>query len=432
MDKLLKMSKKELTRKEVMQRLVEKQIRQREAAEVLGVTERHVRRLLQAYRQQGDEGLISKRRGRPSNNRLSPELKQEVLDLLHSRYADFGPTLACEKLNEVHSLKISVESVRQLMIAEGLWKAKKRRKAQIHQLRERRACIGELIQIDGSPHAWFENRGPKCTCLIAVDDASSRLMAMRFVPTETTFAYFELIRAYLADYGLPQAFYSDKNSIFRVNQPQALPGDGLTQLGRALLQLNIESICANTPQAKGRVERSFLTLQDRLVKELRLQNISNIEDANAFAPSYLADYNPRFAVLPRSNHDAHTALQFSSDELDHIFSLQTTRTISKNLTIQYKKTIYQILTSRPSYTLRKAQVTVTEDAQGHVSILYKGRSLDFSIFQQQPRQAEIVPTKELNPHLNKKPYKPAADHPWRNYGHRLNGKPISTNQETSS
>jgi transposase len=426
------MSKKELTRKDIMQRLVEKRMKQREAAEVLGVTERHVRRLLRVYRQEGVAGLISKRRGQPSNNRLSPELKQAVIDLLHSRYADFGPTLACEKLNEVHHLNISVESVRRLMIGEGLWQAKKRRKAQIYQLRERRGRVGELVQIDGSPHAWFEDRGPQCTCLIAVDDASSRLMHLRFVPAETTFAYFDLVRAYLADYGLPLAFYSDKNSIFRVNQPPTLSGDGLTQFGRALLQLEVESICAHTPQAKGRVERSFQTLQDRLVKELRLAKISTIDQANAFAPSYLPLYNQRFAVVPRSNHDAHRPVQFSSQELDRIFALQASRTLSKNLTIQYNKVIYQIHTSRPRYALRHAQVTVTENAQGQISILYKGTPLDFSVFHQQPRQAEIIPTKQLNAHLDRPPHKPAPNHPWRNYGHHLNGKPISPKQDSPS
>lgn len=432
MDKLLTMSKKEWTRKDIMQRLEERTVKQKEAAEMLQISERHVRRLLKSYRDNGPEGLISKRRGRPSNNRIAEEKKQQVVDMLHSRYADFGPTLACEKLSELHGLELSVESVRQIMIAEGLWKARRRRKARVHQLRPRRACVGELVQIDGSPHHWFEDRGLACTCLIAVDDASGRLMAMRFVPTETTFGYFDLTRAYLTQHGLPQAFYSDKNSIFRVNQAQTTPGDGLSQFGRALFQLDIEIICANTPQAKGRVERSFKTLQDRLVKELRLQGISDIVHANAFAPVFMADYNRRFAIQPRSSHDAHRPLNFSPEELALIFSLQETRTISKNLTIQYKKVIYQIHTKRPSYALRNAQVTVAESPQGQVSILYKGKPLNYSIFHQQPRQAEIVPTKQLNAHLDKPHPKPAPNHPWRNYGRRLNGKPAPQKQDVSS
>jgi transposase len=431
-DKLLTMSKKEWTRKEIMQRLEAKSLKQKEAAEMLQISERHVRRLLRNYRTHGPEGLISKRRGRPSNNTIPQQTRRQVIDLLHSRYADFGPTLACEKLSELHGLELSAESIRKLMIAEGLWKARRRRKAQVHQLRPRRACVGELVQIDGSPHAWFEDRGPTCTCLIAVDDASGRLMAMHFVPTETTFGYFDLTRAYLTQHGLPQAFYSDKNSIFRVNQPQTTPGDGLSQFGRALFQLDIEIICANTPQAKGRVERSFQTLQDRLVKEFRLQDISDIDQANAFAPVFIADYNHRFAVQPRSSHDAHRSLNFSHHELDLIFSLQETRTISKNLTVQYKKVLYQIQTKRPSYALRNALVTVAESPHGQVTILYKGKPLDYSIFHQQPRQAEIVPTKQLNAHLEKHHPKPAPNHPWRNYGQRLNGKPTPHKQDVPS
>ena len=432
MDKLLTMSKKEWTRKEIMERLEEKRLKQHEAAEILGVSERHVRRLLRSYRTCGSEGLISKRRGRPSNNQIPAKKKQQAIDLLHSRYADFGPTLACEKLSELHGVNLSKETVRQIMISEGLWKTKRRRKARVHQLRVRRAGVGELVQIDGSPHAWFEDRGPACTCLVAVDDASSRLMAMRFVPTETTLGYFDLTRTYLAQHGLPKAFYSDKNSIFRVNHPQSRSGDGLTQFGRALLQLGIEIICANTPQAKGRVERSYQTLQDRLVKEFRLLDISDIDQANAFAPTFISDYNHRFAVQPRSAHHAHRPLPFSQKELDLIFSLQETRTISKNLTLQYNKVIYQIHTKRPSYALRKAQVTVAESPQGQVTILYKGKPLDYSIFHRQPRQAEVVPTKQLNAHLDKPHHKPAPDHPWRNYGRRLNGKPIPHKQDAPS
>ena len=424
MDKLLTMSKKELTRLEVMERVEKKALKQREAAAMLRVSERQVRRLLSRYRQQGAEGLISKRRGRPSNNRLARGLKQKAAALLHSKYADFGPTLACEKLEELHGLKLSTESVRQVMIAEGLWRPHSRKRARVHPLRARRACVGELVQIDGSPHAWFEERGPVCTCLTAVDDATGQLMGLCFVAVESTFAYFELIRKYLDEHGLPKAFYSDKHSIFHLNRPGTLSGDGLSQFARALQQLDIELICANTPQAKGRVERAFQTLQDRLVKELRLQGISDRDSANRFAPAFIADYNRRFAVLPRSSHNAHRPLLFSSQELDLIFSFQASRTISKNLTLQYDKIIYQIKSSRPSYALRQAQVTVCESPRGEVSILYKGTRLAYSVIRKQPRQAEVIPAKQLDNHLDNIPRKPAPDHPWRTYGHRLNGKPI--------
>ena len=422
MEKLLTMSKQELTRLEIIQRLEEKRMRQTEAAELMGISPRHVRRLLRAYREQGEQGLISKRRGKPSNNRLKTEVKQQAVDLLHSRYHDFGPTLAHEKLSEIHKLKLSPESVRQIMIAEGLWKSRKVKRKAVHPMRPRRACRGELVQIDGSPHAWFEGRGPACALLAYIDDATSELMELYFVPVENTFGYFEATRRYLTKHGRPMAFYSDKHGIFRINAQNALSGSGMTQFGRAMKALDIKIICANTPQAKGRVERVFGTLQDRLVKELRLQGINTIEAAHDFLPEYIKDFNRRFAVSPRSNHDAHRPLVFSEDELNIIFSLQETRILSKNLTLQYHKVIYQIQTSRPTYALRKAQVTVCENPQGEISIIYKGKPLKYSVFHKQARQAEVVMSKELDAHLNrpKSPHKPAPDHPWRQYGRKLN------------
>ena len=426
MDKLLTMSTKELTRLEVMKRLEEKRVKQKEAAEMLGVSERHIRRLLRTYRQEGERGLISKRRGKPSNNRMKPGVKQQAIDLLHSRYHDFGPTLAHEKLSEVHKLDLSVGSVRQIMIAEGLWKPRKAKQQAVHQMRLRRACRGELVQIDGSPHAWFEDRGPVCNLLVYIDDASGKLMELFFTPAESTLSYFAATRRYLDRHGRPVAFYSDKNGIFKINIKNALSGSGLTQFGRAMKQLDIEIICANTPQAKGRVERVNETLQDRLVKELRLREISTLEAANAFAPEYIEDFNHRFAVQPRSNYDAHCPVLFSEDELNVIFSLQETRMLSKNLTLQYKKVIYQIQTARPTYALRKAQVTVCENAQGDITILYKGKPLNYSVFRKQQRQAEVLTSKEIDTHLKKKkkPHKPAPDHPWRHHGRHISGKPI--------
>ena len=426
MDELLIMSKKELTRLEVMKRLEGRRLRQREAAEILGISPRHIRRLLRSYREHKEKGLISRRRGKPSNNRLKPEIKRQAIDLLHSRYHDFSPTLAHEKLTEEHELFLSVESVRQIMILEELWKPRKVRRKAVHQMRLRRACLGELVQIDGSPHAWFEDRGPVCTLLVYIDDATGRLLELFFVPVENTSGYFAATRRYLHRHGLPVAFYSDKDSIFKVNAPNALSGSGMTQFGRAMKALDIDIICANTPQAKGRVERVNSTLQDRLVKELRLNDISTMDAANSFVAEYITDFNRRFAVQPRSSHDAHSPLLFSEDELHIILSHQETRILSKNLTLQYHKVIYQIQTTRPTYALRKAQVTVCEDAQGDITILYKGRPLDYSIFHRQQRQAEVVTSKEIDTHLeeSKKPYKPAPDHPWRQYGRQTKRKPI--------
>jgi transposase len=416
------MSKKELTRLEVMKRLEEKSLKQKAAAAMLGISVRHVKRLLRAYRQGGAGGLICKRRGKVSNNRLRTEVKQQAIDLIHSRYHDFGPTLAHEKLSEVHGLKLSVETVRQLMIAEGIWKARQAKQVEVHQMRARRACLGELVQLDGSPHKWFEERAPGCTLLVFIDDATGRLMELYFTPSETTLSYFAASRRYLSRYGKPVALYSDKNSIFRIIHKNALTGDGMTQFGRAMKELDIEIICANSPQAKGRVERAIQTLQDRLVKELRLRGIASIAAANAYAPEFMADFNARFAVQPRSSQDAHRPI-LPSEDLDLIFTRQEQRTLSKNLTLQYNKVVYQIQTSRPTYALRKAPVTVCEDPNGAIAILYKGHPLDYTVFHKQQRQAEVVDSKAIETKL-KKPHKPAKDHPWRTYGHRISGKPI--------
>ena len=252
MGDFLLMSKRELTRHDILQRLIDKRLTQQQAAAILALSVRQVKRLAKAYRKDGASGLISKRRGRPSNNQLSLQVKEQATDLIRSTYHDFGPTLAHEKLVETHGLRLSRESVRQVMVAEGLWQAKRAKRPTIYQLRERRACYGELIQIDGSPHDWFEGRAPACTLLVFIDDATGRLMQLLFVEAETTFAYFAALRQYFAQHGRPVALYSDKFGVFRVNIPNALSGTGLTQFGRAMQELSIELICANTPQAKGR------------------------------------------------------------------------------------------------------------------------------------------------------------------------------------
>jgi len=418
------MSNKELTRLEVMQRIEEKRLTQKEAAHILGLSIRHVRRLYRAYRERGAQGLLSQRRGKPSNNRLDPQVVQQTIDLIYDRYRDFGPTLAHEKLTEVHKLRLSRESVRRIMIEEGIWKPKKVRRPQIHQMRERRACFGELVQIDGSDHAWFEERGPRCTLIVFIDDATGQLGELLFVPVETFYAYCEASRHYFERFGKPVAFYTDKHGIFQVNQPSPLGlGKGLTQFERAMQELDIQILCANSPQAKGRIERANKTLQDRLVKELRLRGISSMQAANEYMPEFREDYNRRFAVSPRSTHDAHRPL-LKKENLDLILSHQETRILSRNLTVQYRKVIYQIQTQRPTYALINAKVTVCENALGEVNILYKGRPLSYTVFQKQEKHAQVVSSKTLD-HKLKIPTRPAKDHPWRRYGLGVSGKPIA-------
>ena len=413
------MTQKATDRLIVIQQLVNRQLRQREAAVQLGLSIRQVKRLVVRFRQEGPPGLVSRHLGRRPGNALSKAVRQEIMGLVHERYADFGPTLACEKLVEQHGYRLSVETLRQWMIAEGLWKPKKRKAARIHQRRPRRPCPGELVQIDGSPHDWFEGRGPCCTLIVFIDDATSKLMVLHFVPAETTWAYLQTLRVYLAKYGRPVALYSDKHSIFRVNYPER-EGE-LTQFTRALKTLDIEPIHANTPQAKGRVERANQTLQDRLVKELRLAGISDIEAANAFLPTFMQDYNRRFAKSPQNPADAHRPVLHSSEELDLILSLHATRKLSKNLTFQFKNREYQLTGQDKGYRLRGAQVTVCEAFDDTVTVLYKGQTLSHRVLSEGEPPIPLDDEKSLQQTVDNAKTrqqaapkrKPDPDHPWR-------------------
>jgi transposase len=407
------MSKEELNRLEVMKRLQEKQMKQRTAAEILGISVRQVKRLLRAYRWNGAGGLVSKQRGRPSHHQLAAETVRAALDLLKGCYSDFGPTLAHEKLVEQHGIELSLGSVRKIMIEEEIWKARKARKLAVHPMRERRACFGELEQMDGTDHDWFEGRSERCSLLVMIDDATGKLGALSFVAEESFFGYCGLLRQYLGTHGRPAGLYTDKHGIFRVNIPNASAGDNLTQFGRAMQELDIPILCANTPQAKGRVERVNLTLQDRLVKEMRLRGIEDMQQGNVYLPEFMADFNARFAVQPRSSLDAHRPI-LSHHDLDRILTWQETRHISRNLTVQFKNVVYQIHSDRPAYALIKTPVILCQDVLGKVTILYKGKALEYSIFHKQERQAQVVTPKQIDHILlnQSKAHKPAPNHPW--------------------
>ena len=395
------MSYEELDRVSVMERLIEKRLTQREAARMLGLTSRQVRRLRRAYARDGAVGLASKHRGRPSNRRLPSELRREALATLRSRYEGFGPTLAHEKLTELHGLALSVETLRHWMIEDGLWIPRARREPRIQQPRHRRPCRGELIQIDGSDHEWFEERTSRCTLLVFVDDATSALMELLFCESESAFSYFTALRSYLEHHGKPVALYSDKAGVFRVNRKEPQGGAGVTQFGRALSSLNIDILCANTPAAKGRVERAHLTLQDRLVKELRLREISDVDAANAFAPEFIADYNRRFARAPRSEHDAHRPLQ-PSDDLARVFSWQETRLVSKSLTVNYKRVLYVPDPTDAARAARRKAVGIEEREDGSLSFWHGEHELLATAFPKEHRvqQGEVVENKRLSAALN--------------------------------
>jgi transposase len=414
----LSMSKAELARLAAVQRLEDGSITQAEVARQLRISVRQLKRLCRAYRLHGPAGLVSKRRGRPSNHRLPADRVQQALELVRTRYPDFGPTFAREKLAQRDGIVLGRETLRKAMIEAQLWQPSRKRRAKVHQPRERRPCRGELVQGDGSPHDWFEGRGPRCSLLLFVDDASSAIGAARFAPTESTDSYFALTRDYVLQHGKPLAFYVDKLSVFTVTRPSEQ--DDLTQFTRAMHELDIEVICANSPQAKGRVERANRTLQDRLVKELRLSGISSIDDANAFLPEFIARYNERFAVLPRSAVDAHRSLS-DTDRLDATLCRWEERRVSKNLTFKYYGTLFQLDEPERERRLRYQHVRVLEHPSG-ITVEYKGRPLAFrsAPLAQRPvagakQISAVLDRSRLGPRAPdpKKQHRPAANHPWR-------------------
>jgi hypothetical protein len=417
------LSHKEIDRLTVIQNVISKQLTQAQAAAQLQLCVRQVKRLVRAYRLNGVEGLISGHRLRPPNNQIAHTVRSQAITLIQAYYSDFSPTFAHEKLTQLHGIQCSVETLRKWMTADGLWKTKARKKAHIHPSRPRRSCLGELIQIDGSPHAWFENRGPVCCLIVFIDDATSRLMALRFIPAETTQAYLATLKTYLNQHGRPVALYSDKHSIFRLH----LQGKDHepTQFARAVHALDIELICANTPQAKGRVERANQTLQDRLVKELRLAKIDDIDSANNWLPEFIKRYNERFAVAPESSVDAHRQVLHTPAELELILSQQYLRVLSKNLTLQFCNQEYQIQNYGKGYRLRGAKVTVCRTTDDKIILSYQGKRLDHTVFNRDKLPMVIADGKTIHEHIDRVKQKqkrlissyvvkkPSAQHPWR-------------------
>ncbi|HCL3733632.1 TPA: helix-turn-helix domain-containing protein [Pseudomonas aeruginosa] len=339
------MSMRELDRLKVIEAIIEGRLKPAAAAQRLRLTTRQAHRLVLRYREDGPAGLTSRRRGQPSNRQLSPGLENPAISLIRRNYSDFGPTLAQEKLVECHGLKLAKETVRRIMVDAGMWVPRKQRPPKVYQPRNRRACCGELIQIDD---------------------------------------------------GKPLAFYSDKASVFRSNHKAPQGGDGYTQFGRAMYELNIESICANSSQAKGRVERANLTLQDRLVKELRLRGISNMPDANAFAAHFMASYNARFAKPPRSEHDCHRPLH-SDEDLDLIFAWREARRVSQRLTVQYDKVLYLLADTPQSRRLAGDHVEIYHYPDGRIEPRVDGTALPFTTYDKlcEIDQGAIVENKRL-------------------------------------
>ncbi len=391
---VLTMSHQELNRLEVLKSIQSKHINQTQGAKQLNISTRQLRRIHVRYREGGAKGIISKHRGKVSNNKFSDEFKQEIATLIKESYHDFGPTFAHEKLVENHSKKLSIESTRQIMIEYEIWYPKIKKRQKVFQRRVPRSRFGELIQIDGSPHDWFEGRSPECTLLVFIDDASSALTDIRFYPSENTQGYMELVKSHLKSYGRPVALYSDRHSIFIPNAKKSKDKSAHTQFYRAMKTLDIELIPAKTPQAKGRVERANKTLQDRLVKEMRLNNINTIEQGNEFLKTFMPDYNKRFAKAPINKDDAHREVLHNARELDLILSLQKKRKVTKSLEFFYQNRVHQI-DKQATHVIQK-HVTLCDLFDDELVVVYAGKELDYRVFDKKVPEITQVDEKTIN------------------------------------
>lgn len=389
------MSGHELHRIEVLSEVLARRRTEVSAAAILGLSTRQTRRLLVAYRDGGGGAMIHRARGRTSNNQLTSGIREYVLELVRSRYADFGPSLAAEVLLAKDGVKVSRETLRKWMVEDGLWLSRKQRRS-FHQPRPRRESYGELIQIDGSDHRWFEERGAACSLLVFIDDATGKLMQLRFVPSESTSSYFDCLRGYLDAHGCPVAFYSDKHTVFRINR-DAKGGAGMTQFGRALAELNIEIICANSSQAKGRVERVNRTLQDRLVKELRLDDVCDMQAGNDFLPEFVNRFNEKFSVRAAKPEDLHRRLTLSPDRLSDILCHREQRHVGQQLTLAYDRKQLILERSAVSEELGGQYVDLYDFADGRLEVRWKGQVLPYRVFDKDQRVSHtaIVENKRL-------------------------------------
>lgn len=426
------MSQRELDRYDIIQRCLRKTITVVKAAGLLHLCTRQVKRLKKTLRDRGAAGLIHGNRGKASNRRIPDDELQSIVSIITKEYPDFGPTLATEHLHHDHHIIRHKETIRQIMIDANLWKPATPTCRTVHRAwRPRRACVGELVQFDGSYHHWLEDReGTGELCLIAaIDDASGRIMHAVFGADEGVFAVFGFWKGYVERHGRPRAVYCDKFSTYKQHILSAAEVDRKTQFQRAIASLEIEPIFAESPEAKGRVERLFQTLQDRLVKEMRLKNIATIAEANRYLLEvFIPWFNKRFAVVPASTEDLHRPLTHKERGcLDSVFARHDQHTVQNDFTIAHHKQWYQLVEKQPVTVCKKNKVTVEEWVDHSIHFRLRGKELSYKILPARPKKTATaaIPwvltttTPERSPAPS---WKPAADHPWRQYaaiGHAL-------------
>ncbi len=399
---------RELRNLYVIRKVLDREISQEKASEVLCLSSRQVRRIIKRVRQEGDKGVIHKSRGRPSNRRISDEIREKVIQLYRSEYGDFGPTLAAEKLEERDRVRVNEETLRLWLIESGDWK--KRRKRRGHRRwRERKHHWGEMVQMDGSHHDWFEGRGAGCVLMGYMDDATGKVFG-RFYDYEGTIPAMDSFQGYVKEHGLPMAVYLDQHTTYKSPAKASIQDElnnqrPLSEFERALKELGVEVIHATSAPAKGRVERLFGTLQDRLVKEMRLRGIRTVQEGNAFLKQYLPGYNRRFSLPPQERSNLHRPLPLGMN-LDSILCIKTERTLRNDFTVAHNSKLYQI-----EDRTHASKVLVHEQIDGSIKMFYRGQALRF-------REITRRPLRELKGPVRvgkTEPHPPPLDHPWRNF-----------------
>jgi transposase len=405
---IIYMSLRELKRLKVIHEAIERHITQNKAALMTGLSERQVRRLVRGIREEGERGIVHKSRGKPSNRQMPEKVKEKVLKLYSKKYPGFGPLLATEKLKELDGIIISDETLRKWLMEAGLWK-RRRKKSSHRRWRVRKECFGEMVQMDGSHHDWLEGRGPKLVLMGYIDDATGNVFG-RFYDYEGTLPAMDSFKGYVRRYGLPQSVYLDRHSTYkstkRLTPEEELRGQSspMSQFERALEELGVEVIHANSPQAKGRVERLFGTLQDRLVKEMRLVGVKTKEEGNGFLKEYLPTYNRRFRVLAANETDVHVKLPRHFN-LDRQLCIKTERTVRNDNTVAHNGRLYQI-----EGKVKTRKVAVEERVDGSLHITSDGVGLKYKEIRERPKRETGAKSAKT-----RKPYVPPKDHPWRRF-----------------
>ena len=400
-------TQEELKKLHIIRKALDGMIRHIEAADILSLSDRQIRRLTARVRQEGDTGIVHKSRGKESNRRLPDRIRKKIVNLYRQKYNDFGPTLLSEKLFEEENIKISDETIRLWLVETG--DRKKRRKHKKHrQWRERKHHFGEMIQIDGSHHEWFEGRGDKCVFMGYIDDATGKIFG-RFYEYEGTIPAMDSFKSYIKQYGMPMSVYLDKHTTYKSPGKPTIEDElngtePLSEFERALKELGVEVIHANSPQAKGRIERLFKTLQDRLIKEMRLNGIKTIQEANIFLQEYMPKHNKRFAVEPMEEEDLHREIPKGLD-IDSILCIKTERVLRNDFTIAHNCKLYQI-----EDNIRTKKVTIEERLNGTLTIIHKGVSLTYKEIETRPERPKNSPLTIKRPK-----YISPKDHPWRRF-----------------